>query len=159
VRGFTLVEILVVLVILALGGGLALLVLDRDERGTAAREATRFAGALQYAAARAQWRNETLGVTAEGRQIRFWRREPAGDRWLPLTDDDVLAPRLLPEPLTAAALAFAGQRVAAGAVVPLRPTGRNDPYAFALATPAWRVTLASDPLNRVAVEGPVPAQR
>jgi prepilin-type N-terminal cleavage/methylation domain-containing protein len=43
-RGFTLVEILVVLVIIALVGGLALLTLERDERRLAAREAKRFAG-------------------------------------------------------------------------------------------------------------------
>jgi hypothetical protein len=153
------VEILVVLVILALAGGLALLELDRDERGTAAREAKRFAGALQYAASRAQWRNETVGVSAEGRQLRVWRRDAAGERWLPLTDDEVLAPRLLPEPETAAALAFAGQRIAPATVVPLRSTGRNEPYAFVLVTAAWQVTLAADPLNRVAIEGPVPASR
>jgi general secretion pathway protein H len=154
-RGFTLVEILVVLVILAVAGGLALMTLDHDERGIASREAKRFAGALQYAASRAQWRHETLGVTADGREVRFWKREPAGARWVPLTDDDVLSPHTLPEPLTAAALVYAGQRVPGNAVVPLRPTGRNEPYAFALATPAWRVVLAADPLNRVAIDGPV----
>jgi general secretion pathway protein H len=154
-RGFTLVEILVVLVILAVAGGLAVMTLDRDERGTAAREAKRFAGALQYAASRAQWRNETLGVSADGREVRFWKREPAGDRWLPLADDDVLSLHRLPEPLTAAALVYAGQRIPGNAVVPLRPTGRNEPYTFALATPAWRVVLAADPLNRVAIHGPL----
>jgi type II secretion system protein H len=158
-HGFTLVEILVVLVIIAMAGALAIVTVSRDERGIAAREAKRFAGALQYAAARAQWRNETLGVTAEGREVRFWRREPAGDRWLALADDDVLSPQVLPEPVTAAALVYAGQRVAAGTVVPLRPSGRNEPYAFALATPAWRVVLAADPLNRVAIDGPVAIAR
>lgn len=154
--GFTLIEIAVVLVILAVAGALALVVLDRDERGVAAREAKRFAGALQYAASRAQWRNETLGVTAQGREVRFWKREPAEDRWLPVTDDDVLAPHLLPSPLAVSALAYAGQRVAAEAMVPLRPTGRNEPYAFVLASPAWRTVLAADPLNRVAIDGPFP---
>ena len=86
--GFTLVEILVVLVIIALVGGLAMMTLEHDERRLAAREAKRFAGALEFAAARAQARNETLGVSAD-RTIRFWRREPSGEKWLPL-DDDVL---------------------------------------------------------------------
>jgi general secretion pathway protein H len=153
-HGFTLVEILVVLVVIAVAGGLVLITLDRDERGIAAREAKRFSGALQYAAARAQWRNETLGVSADGPDLRFWRRDASGNRWLPIVDDDVLSARRLPDPFAGAALAYAGQRIAANSVVPLRPTGRNEPYAFALASPAWRVTLVSDPLNRISIDGP-----
>ncbi len=153
-RGFTLVEILVVLVIVALVGGLALVTLERDERRVAVREAKRFAGALEFAAARAQARNETLGVSAD-RTIRFWRREPSGERWLPL-DDDVLGARILPQPLLATPLSYAGQRVAANTIVPLRASGRNEPFAFALASPAWLVVLAADPLNRVSIEDPVP---
>ena len=153
-RGFTLVEILVVLVNIALVGGLAMVTLERDERRLAAREAKRFAGALEFAAARAQARNETLGVSAD-RTIRFWRREPSGERWLPL-DDDVLGARVLPEPLLATPLSYAGQRIAANTIVPLRASGRNEPFAFTLASPAWLVVLAADPLNRVSIDGPVP---
>jgi len=153
-HGFTLVEILVVLVIIALVGGLALVTLERDERRLAAREAKRFAGALEFAAARAQARNETLGVSAD-RTIRFWRREPSGEKWLPL-DDDVLGARVLPEPLLATPLSYAGQRIASNTIVPLRASGRNEPFAFALASPAWLVVLAADPLNRVSIDGPVP---
>ena len=153
-RGFTLVEILVVLVIIALVGGLALVTLGRDERGLAAREAKRFAGALEFAAARAQARNETLGVSAD-RTIRFWRREPSGERWLPL-DDDVLGARVLPEPLLATPLSYAGQRVAGNTIVLFRASGRNEPFAFMLASPTWLVVLAADPLNRVSIDGPVP---
>jgi len=143
-RGFTLVELLVVLVIVALAGGLAIVTLDRDERRLAAREAKRFAGALEFAAARAQARNETLGVSADS-AIRFWR--------LPL-DDEVLAPRALPEPLIAAPIMYAGQRIPADAIVPFRASGRNEPFAFRLMSPSWVFVLAADPLNRVSIEGP-----
>jgi type II secretion system protein H len=153
-RGFTLVEILVVLVIIALVGGLALVTLERDERRLAAREAKRFAGALEFAAARAQARNETLGVSAD-RTIRFWRRDPSGERWLPL-DDDVLGAHALPEPFLATPSSYAGQPVAANAIVPFRASGRNEPFAFTLASPAWLVVLAADPLNHVSIDGPVP---
>ena len=153
-RGFTLVEILVVLVILALAGGLAIVAVERDERHLAAREAKRFAAALEFAAARAQARNETLGVSAD-RMIRFWRRDPNAERWLPL-DDDVLGARTLPEPLVAAPATYAGQRVPADAIVPLRASGRNEPFAFTVASPAWQVVVAADPLNRVSIADPVP---
>jgi type II secretion system protein H len=151
---FTLVEILVVLAILAVAGGIVAMTLAPDERGTTLREARRFAGAIEYAAARAQSRGETLGVAASGSAIRFWRKDPQDARWHAL-DDDTLAPRALPAPLAAAALTYAGQRVPGDAIVPLKPTGRNEPFAFVVTSPSWRVALAADPLNRVAVADPV----
>ena len=45
-RGFTLIEILVVVAIIAITAGLASLAFDTDDRGSVAREAKRFAGAL-----------------------------------------------------------------------------------------------------------------
>lgn len=154
-HGFTLIEILVVVAILAIAAGVAMVAIDRDERGTVAREARRFAGALEYAAMRAQMRSETLGVSATEGTVRFWVRGPDG-RFVPATNDEPLAPRVLPSPLVAQPIAYAGRPLESDAIVPLRPSGRNDPFAFAVATPAWRAVLASDPLNRIAIAGPDP---
>jgi type II secretion system protein H len=154
-RGFTLLEVLVVVAILALAAGIAAVTLTSDPRGAGLREARRFAGALEYAANRAQWSNETLGVSADGRGWRFWRRADDA-RWLPLDDDDVLAPRTLAADHTLTPYAYAGQRVAPDALIPLRPTGRNEPYAFALAAAGTNWLVAADPLNRVAVTGEAP---
>jgi type II secretion system protein H len=153
--GFTLVEILVVIVILGIAAGLALALVDPDERDVSAREARRFAGALEYAAQRAQWRNEMLGVSAERRVLRYWRRDAANDRWLVVDDDDVLRTHALPEPIDALALAYAGRGLASNAIVPLRASGRNEPFAFLFATPRFRTVIAVDPLNRVSIAGPV----
>lgn len=149
--GFTLVEVLVVLVILALAAGAAVFALRGDDRDRAAREAQRFAGALEHAAARAQARAETLGASADGDAWRFWRRDPGSGRWMPVADDDVLATRALSPPLSVTPLHYAGQPVDVGTIVPLRPTGRNEPFAFVLAGGDARIVLAADPLNRIAV--------
>jgi type II secretion system protein H len=154
--GFTLVEILVVLVILAIGTGLAVVSLAPDPRAAAQREGQRFAGALEYAAARAQIRAETLGVDAGGPTIRFWRRDPATNAWRPVTDDDALAARTLPEPLAAAPQTYAGRALAPHTLVPLRPSGRNEPATFVIGTDEARVIVALDPLDRVSVTA-VPA--
>jgi len=60
----------------------------------------------------------------------------------------------LPDPVDATAVAFAGQAPASDAVLPLRASGRNEPFAFALTTPAWRTLILLDPLNRVSITGP-----
>ena len=72
--GFTLVEVLVVVVIIAIASGVVLANLDGDDRGRTEREAKRLAGALEHAASLAQWNGETLGVSAEGGFYRFWRQ-------------------------------------------------------------------------------------
>jgi general secretion pathway protein H len=152
-RGFTLVEILVVVAILGLAAAIGYATLEGDDRGTLEREARRFAGALEYAALRAQLRHETLGVSAQGDRWRFWRRGDDG-RWSALSGDDALAARTLPAPVTAMAAAYAGRAIAPDEVVPLRATGRNEPFAFVLQAGSFAATVAADPLNRVAIAGP-----
>jgi len=157
-RGFTLVEILVVLLLIGIAAGLAYAQLDRDPRQALEREGRRLAGALEHAALLAQWKNETLGVSASGGAYRFWRRggDADGERWVALSDDEVLLPHVLPSPLIVSPQTYAGQTVPDAAVLPLVPSGRNEPYVIALAAPEWQLLLAADPLNRVALVGPLP---
>ena len=146
--GFTLVELLVVLVVLGIAASLVAANLGGDERRDIQREAKRLAGALEHAAALAQWTSETLGVSAEGRGYRFWRRD-ANDRWAPFAGDEVLAARALPAGLTVAPTSYAGAPVPADAILPFRASGRNEPYALTLASPAGNIVISADPLNRV----------
>lgn len=156
--GFTLAEVLVVLLVIGLAAGFAYARFDSDPRRELEREARRLATALEHAAALAQWRNETLGVSASGTAYRFWQRVPSteGDRWIAFTSDEVLAPRALPEPLAAAAREYAGRGVPVDAILPLAASGRNEPYMIEIASPEWRVLLYADPLNRVALSAPTP---
>ncbi len=150
--GFTLVEVLVTIVVIAIGTAVAVVAWRGDPRGDPEREARRFAGALEFAASRAQARHETLGVQAAdgGRGWRFWRRGDDG-AWAPLARDSVLDPHTLASGLALAPLAWAGQPVAPDAVLPLRASGRNEPFAFVLRGEAAAMTIAVDPLNRATI--------
>lgn len=156
--GFTLAEILVVLIVIGVAAGVVYARLESDPRQTLQREGQRLAGALEHAALLAQWKNQTLGVSASGGIYRFWRRytDADGAHWAALSDDDVLAPRALPAPLVATPRVYAGQAVLAESVLPLFPSGRNEPYVIALFSPQWQLLLTADPLNRVALIGPSP---
>jgi general secretion pathway protein H len=149
--GFTLVEILVVLLVLGLAAGLAYARFDSDPRHSVEREGRRLAAAIEHAASLAQWRNQSLGVSAGGAEYRFWHRDhdADGDRWQPLTDDDVLAVRALPDGVSVSAIQYAGQNVAADAILPLAASGRNEPYTMEISSQEWRALIVADPLNRV----------
>lgn len=156
--GFTLTEILVVLVVIGLAAAITYAQLDRDPRHALEREGRRLAGALEHAALLAQWKNETIGVSAAGGAYRFWHRVAGndGEQWSALSDDDILAARTLPDPLLVMPRTYAGQAVPAGAVLPLIPSGRNEPFVIELDAPEWQLLLSADPLNRIAINGPFP---
>src|SRR2546427_4824279 len=108
--GFTLAEILVVLLVIGIAAGLAYAQLDRDPRQVLEREGRRLAGALEHAALLAQWKNETLGISASGGVYRFWLRagDAEGERWRALSDDETLQPHALPSPLVVIPQTYAG---------------------------------------------------
>jgi general secretion pathway protein H len=148
--GFTLIEVLVVVAVIAIAAGLIVVNLEGDDRRATEREAGRLAGALEHAASLAQWRSETLGFSADGSAYRFWRRG-ADNRWTALRDDEVLAARALPAQWSVAPVSYAGAPVPSEVILPFRPSGRNEPYVVALASPSWTFVVAGDPLNRVQV--------
>ena len=153
--GFTLAEVLVVIIVIGLAAALTYARFESDPRAELEREGRRLGAAIEHAALLAQWHNETLGVSAAGGGYRFWRRDASnGDQWSALSGDDVLAARALPNSFAAAVRAYAAQPVAADAIVPLRASGRNEPFVIELATAEWHILLFSDPINRVTVSTP-----
>jgi type II secretion system protein H len=141
--------LLVVLVVLGIVASVVAISMAGDDRRDMQREAKRLAGALEHAAALAQWSGETLGVSTEGSAYRFWRRN-ASDQWSAYGGDEILSPRTLPAGLTVNASSYAGAPVPPDAVLPFRASGRNEPYEMTLTSAAGSVVVSADPLNRVA---------
>ena len=63
----------------------------------------------------------------------------------------MLGTHRLPPGIIVTPLSFAGQRLPANAIVPLRASGRNEPFAFVIVGKDARAVLSADPLNRVTV--------
>ncbi|RKP59345.1 type II secretion system protein GspH [Pararobbsia silviterrae] len=91
-RGFTLIEMLIVLVIAGILVAAASLSLTRNPRTDLAEEAQRLALAFETASDDAQLRAAPLAWVPVNGGYRFLSRENGG-AWRPLTDDPLLVPR------------------------------------------------------------------
>ncbi|MET0532708.1 MAG: type II secretion system minor pseudopilin GspH [Steroidobacter sp.] len=99
-RGFTLLELLVVLVVIAIMISMAMLsfgVLGRDRQSE--EETRRFWMVLQQAREEAELQAEDLGVFISTDAYEYLRFEPRRNEWLVIEGDELFAQRRLPEGL------------------------------------------------------------
>lgn len=104
-RGFTLIEVLVVLLLMGLFAGMVGVVIRPDDGGLLRLEGERLARLLELAAAEARLSGRAIAWTADESGYRFWRIS-AGDGWQELRDDATLRARALPRGMRVAGLQF-----------------------------------------------------
>jgi general secretion pathway protein H len=96
--GFTLLELLVVLVVVAIMVSMAMLsfgVLGRDRQ--AEEESRRFWVVLQQAREESELQAEDLGIFVSADSYEYLRFEPRRDEWQVIENDELFAQRRLPE--------------------------------------------------------------
>jgi general secretion pathway protein H len=149
-RGFTLVELLVVMVIIGLTLGMATLNAIPSPRQDLEKEARRLALLLQLARDEAIVRNRLVAFEANGDRYRFMVRGDAG--WEPVTRDDLLRERGFKNPPLQLVLEPAGT----GNPEMLRITfGREPvdrPFVLTMATGGNTVAIRADGVGHFTVE-------
>lgn len=148
--GFTLVELLVVMVIIGITLGLATLNAIPSPRQDLENEAKRIALLLQLARDEAIVRNRLVAFEANGERYRFMVRGDTG--WAPVTRDDLLRERNFKNPPLRLVLEPAGS----GSPDVLRITfGREPvdrPFVLTLASGANAVAIRADGVGHFTVE-------
>lgn len=150
VSGFTLVELLVVLVIIGLTLGLATLNAVPSPRQDLQKEAQRLALLLQLARDEAIVRNRLVTFEANQERYRFLVRNE--NRWAPVGNDDLLRERSFKN----APLTLLLEPPGTGSGIPLRITfGRepvDKPFVLTLAAGDNRVAIRADGIGHFTVE-------
>lgn len=150
-RGFTLVEVLVVIVIIALLASVVAVRIAPDARQSLREEAARLAAVLAHARDEAIATGVPLAWQGAGSGYRFVRR--AADRtWQPLDRDVALRARDLAPGVNVAAIETAARADGPAPVIVLAPTGLSEPFRITLALGPHRVRVSSDGVNAPVIE-------
>lgn len=95
-HGFTLVELLVVLVVIGITLGVTMLQLMPDNRAVLRNESLRLALLLENAELEAQSSGRSLAWSGEASNYLFWKKNDYND-WVRIEDNAMFRPRALPE--------------------------------------------------------------
>lgn len=149
--GFTLVELLVVLVVIGISLGMVLPQLMPDNRAQLRTEAQRLALLLENATLEARASGRTLGWSGEQAHYRFWQKNDYND-WVSIDESSPFRPRVLPDGIIIGAVTLENSLLkpsehlalsAAGFVLPFRIQLSNQ-YGIAniIGTSTGDVTVA-----------------
>jgi general secretion pathway protein H len=149
-RGFTLIEMLVVLMIMGLFVGLVSAITRPDDRAVLRIEAERLSQLLEFAAAEAQLTGKSIAWTADGSGYRFWR---AGEdsNWSEIRDSDLLRARTLPLGMAISAFRVESMRPQGAMRLEFATEGSSLAFTIGLSLGAERYVVAGSPVGDVRV--------
>lgn len=150
VRGFTLIEMLVVLMIMGLFVGLVSVIVQPDERAVLRLEADRLSELLDLAGNEARLTGKSVAWTADAAGYRFWR---AGDNldWHEIRGDELLRSRALPQGVAVSGLQVENMRVQDAMRLEFTPQGSSLAFTVVLSSGTERYAIEGSPVGEVRV--------
>ena len=154
VRGFTLIEMLVVLLIMGIFVGLVSTIAKPDDQALVRVEAQRLAQLLDLATMQSRLTGKSIAWTADGPGYRFWRFSE-DSYWTEIRDDDALRARALPQGMTIFGMRVENMRPSEHPRLEFSPHGQTLSFSVEMSLGAAHDTVAGSPVGEVRV---VPAQ-
>lgn len=150
VPGFTLIEVLVVLLIMGLMVGMVSTIVRPDDRALVCVEADRLAQLLDLAAMEARLTGHHVAWTPDAQGYRFWQMTEDA-QWVELRGSDGLRPRMLPQGIRVAALQVENVPVTGDMRLEFTPQGRVFSFTIEMTLGTARCAVAASPLGEVRV--------
>jgi len=148
--GFTLIEMLIVLLIMGLLVGLVSAIAQPDDRAQLRVEAERLAQLIDIAATESRLTGKSIAWTADGRGYRFWQfNEDSG--WSEIVDDDYLRARTLPKGMTISDMKVENMRSPERMRVEFNAYGSALSFSIEMSLGDAHYTVASSPIGEVRV--------
>jgi len=148
--GFTLLELLVVLLVMGIVVGLASAAARPDERAVLRVEADRLALLLDLAAIEARNSGRAIAWTVEAPAYRFWRQAPDG-QWLEIRDGDLLRARVLPEGMRFTGLRVENAQARDAMRLEFGPFGLASAFSIGMALGDAQSTVNASPVGEIEV--------
>ena len=152
-RGFTLIEILIVLVIMGIVLSLVAVNMMPDDKRTLAAEAERLSLLLEQAHDDAVAGAERIAWSAREGGYGFWRADEQGE-WVPLAGDETLRERAFETGVRLVELKINRHAVAQGERLVFSPSGMGLPFEAVLALKDERIALSGDGFGPIRVGAP-----
>ena len=149
-RGFTLLEVLVVLLIMGVLVGMVSAIVRPDDRALVRVEAERLAQLLDLAAMESRLTGHTIAWTADGTGYRFWRMAAEGE-WSEISDTNQFRARTLPQGMTISALQVEGMSAQGGMRLEFVPYASTVAFNIEMSMGAAHDAVAGSPIGDVRV--------
>lgn len=149
-RGFTLIEMLVVLMIMGLFVGLVSTITRPDDRAVLRLEAERLSQLLDFAATEARLTGRSIAWTADESGYRFWRADDAGV-WSEIRDSELLRARTLPQGVAVSAFSVENMPPQGAMRLEFTPQGSALAFTIGISLGAERYAIAGSPVGDVRV--------
>jgi len=151
-RGFTLIEIMVVMVILGVLTWLVTVNFAPDQRQQLQQEAGRLALLMEYASNNARTSGQAIAWKKLDTGYGYLHKQPDGLSWKLIGQNETLRPRVLPADIQVSEQKIAGNRMSNNEMIVFSATGNNAPFSITLSSAGMRVIVTGDPLGKVTTD-------
>jgi len=151
IRGFTLIEILVVMVIIGIMLVSVAIKVFPDDRQTLRLEAERLGLLLEQARDEAFLSGRSIAWSMQKNSYAFSSLN-AERQWAPLTNNQILRARPLPASVTLSAISINQVPVALSERLIFSPSGLNTPFIATLELHGYQLSLQGDSVGRVKIK-------